>query len=178
VGATGKPGVFDEPVIREMARHVERPIIFPLSNPTSKSECSPTEALRWADGRAIVATGSPFPPVQVHGRTQVISQCNNVYIFPGVGLGLILSEAHEVTESMFLAAARTLANCVTKEHLAEGRIYPDQSELRSVSRAIAVAVVREARRLDLGRLIPDAIVEEALDAAIWYPGYPNAGVDD
>jgi len=176
VGATGNAGVFDEPLIREMARHVERPIVFPLSNPTSKSECSPAEAVRWTEGRAIVATGSPFAPVEVHGRTQFISQSNNVYIFPGVGLGLILSEAHEVTESMFLAAARTLASCVTEEHLADGRIYPDQSELRGVSRAIAAAVVREARRLDLGRLIPDTIVEEVLDAAIWYPGYPNPGM--
>ena len=178
VGATGNSGVFDEALIREMARHVDRPIIFPLSNPTSKSECSPGEALRWTDGRAIVATGSPFAPVEINGRRHVISQSNNVYIFPGVGLGLILSEAHEVTESMFLAAARTLANCVTEKHLSEGRIYPDQSELRGVSRAIAAAVVREARRLDLGRLIPDTVIEEALDAAIWYPGYPSAETAD
>jgi malic enzyme len=173
VGATGTPGVFDEPLICEMARHVKRPIIFALSNPTSKSECRPADALEWTEGRAIIATGSPFAAVEVQGRSHVISQSNNVYIFPGVGLGLILAEAHEVTESMFLVAARTLASCVTEEHLDEGRIYPDQSELRSLSRAIAAAVIREARRLGLGRLIPDAMVEEVLDAAIWYPGYSS-----
>jgi malic enzyme len=178
VGATGRPGLFDQPLIREMASHVERPVIFPLSNPTSKSECSPAEALRWSDNRAIVATGSPFAPVEFAGRAQVISQANNVYIFPGVGLGLILSEAHEVTASMFLAAAQALASCVTEQHLAEGRIYPDQSELRTVSRAIAAAVVREARRLDLGRLIPHSVVEQVLDTAMWYPGYANPAAAD
>jgi malic enzyme len=174
VGSTGRPGVFSESVIREMARHVERPIVFPLSNPTSKSECSPAEALRWTDGRAIVAAGSPFPTVDYGGVTHVIGQANNVYIFPGVGLGAILSETHEVTESMFLIAARTLAGCVTEAHLAEGRIYPDQCELRAVSRAIAGAVVREARRLDLGRQFPEAALEAALEAAIWFPDYPSS----
>jgi malic enzyme len=174
IGATGQPGVFEEEVIREMARHTERPIILPLSNPTSKSECVPADALRWTEGRAIVGAGSPFEPVEVGGRRRVIGQANNVYIFPGVGLGAIISEAHEVTESMFLAAARTLASRVTPEHLSEGRIYPDQSELRLVSRSIAAAVIREARRLDLGRQIPDADIERELDAAIWYPDYPAA----
>ncbi|MFO0907986.1 MAG: NAD-dependent malic enzyme [Isosphaeraceae bacterium] len=173
VGATGRPGVFNEAVIRAMAQHVERPVIFPLSNPTSKSECSPTEALRWTDGRAIVGTGSPFPAVDCNGLTRIISQANNVYIFPGVGLGAMIAETHEVTDSMFLIAARTLAACVTEEHLAEGRIYPDQSELRQVSRAIGGAVAREARRLNLGRRLSDQAIEEALDATIWYPDYPQ-----
>jgi malic enzyme len=178
VGATGQPGIFSEEVIREMGRHVARPIIFPLSNPTSKSECVPADALRWTDGRAIVAAGSPFPPVALgDGTTRVISQANNVYIFPGVGLGAIISEAHEVTDSMFLAAARALADCVTPEHLPQGRMYPDQSELRAVSRATATAVIREARRLDLGRMLSDLAIEAALDSAIWYPDYPAPECD-
>ncbi|MFO0909242.1 MAG: NAD-dependent malic enzyme [Isosphaeraceae bacterium] len=171
VGATGRPGIFSEPVIRLMGACTDRPVIFPLSNPTSKSECSPAEALRWTDGRAILGTGSPFPPVDIGGCSRVISQANNVYVFPGVGLGALLSEAHEVTDSMFLVAARALAGCVTPEHLAEGRIYPAQSELRTVSRAIAGAVIREARRLGIGRRIPDHLVDDILDAAIWYPDY-------
>jgi malic enzyme len=172
VGTTGRADVFDEAVIRTMVRHVERPIILPLSNPTSKSECDPAKALLWTDGRAVVATGSPFPPVEFGGQTHWIGQANNVYIFPGLGLGAIVSEAHEVTDSMFLVAARALADRVTAEDLAAGRIFPDLSELRSVSRAIATAVIGEARRLDLGRQIPDPLVPSLLEAMIWYPDYP------
>ncbi|WP_165221117.1 NAD-dependent malic enzyme [Aquisphaera insulae] len=177
VGTTGNPGVFGEEVIREMARHVDRPVILPLSNPTSRTECSPYEALQWTDGRAIVATGSPFPPVEYGGKTYQIGQANNVYIFPGIGLGAILSETHEVSASMFLEAAEALARCVSEEDLAVGRIYPDQSRLRHVARTLAAEVIREARRLNLGRLIPDESLDAILDDFIWYPDYeaPRSG---
>jgi malate dehydrogenase (oxaloacetate-decarboxylating) len=157
--------------VRTMAEHVERPVIFPLSNPTAKSEAVPADILAWTGGRALVATGSPFEPVRVDGREHVIGQANNVFIFPGMGLGAIVAEAREITDEMFLLAARTLAAMVPPERLAAGALYPSVGDLRRVSREIAARVVCQSRDCGVGRLYHDDEVYEAVDAAMWEPGY-------
>jgi len=171
IGTSGVAGSFTESAIREMARHVTTPVVFPLSNPTSKTEASPGDIVTWSDGRALVATGSPFNPVSYAGTTHVIGQANNTFVFPGVGLGVILSGAREVTDKMFLAAAQTLADQVTAERLSEGALYPKVAELRKVSRAIAIRVIQEARDSGIGRAYQDDEIEPTVDAAMWYPAY-------
>jgi malate dehydrogenase (oxaloacetate-decarboxylating) len=171
VGTSGSPGAFSEPVIRAMTEHAQIPIVFPLSNPTSKAEAVPADVLRWSGGRAVVATGSPFDPVEVDGRTRLIGQANNVFIFPGVGLGAVVADARAVTDEMFLVAARTLAAAVTPERLAAGALYPAAASLRDVSRRIAMRVVCEARDCGVGRALHEDRVADAVDAAMWFPSY-------
>jgi len=171
VGATAQPGAFTKEMIQEMAKHVERPLVMPLSNPTSRAECSPKEATEWTNGRALVATGSPFGDVIHEGRRHVVGQANNVFVFPGVGLGAVVSEARELDDEMFSIAARTLARCVSPERLELGAIYPPEDGLREVSSQIACAVVRYARDAHLGRQIADERIEQAVRDATWYPNY-------
>ncbi|MGH2418172.1 MAG: oxaloacetate-decarboxylating malate dehydrogenase, partial [Candidatus Limnocylindria bacterium] len=165
VGTTGVSGTFSEPAIRAMAASCDRPIILPLSNPTAIAEARPADLLRWTDSRALVATGSPFPAVD--GRE--IGQANNVFIFPGLGLGTIVAEATRVSDGMALAAARTLADAVSDERLRAGALYPPIGSLRSVSRAIALAVAREAIASGIAR--PNDGLEIDVDAAMWWPAY-------
>jgi malic enzyme len=129
--------------------------------------------LAWSGGRALVATGSPFDPVTVDGRTRLIGQANNVFIFPGLGLGAIVSRAREVTDDMFLVAATTLAAMTPGTRLAQGALYPSLADLRPISRAIAVAVARQA--YETGAAAPEQDVEAAVDAAMWWPDYPSSG---
>jgi malate dehydrogenase (oxaloacetate-decarboxylating) len=171
VGTTGVAGTFTEPVIRAIAAGSDRPIILPLSNPTSAAEAVPSDLLRWTDGRALVATGSPFPAVALGGRVHEIGQANNVFVFPGLGLGAIVAEARAVSDEMFLIAARTVADAVTAERFASGAIYPPVSELRSVSRSIAIAVATEAVAAGLVGVAAGADLTAAVDGAMWWPAY-------
>jgi malic enzyme len=175
IGTSGTAGAFTETAIREMAARSPAPLVFPLSNPTANSEATPADVLAWTDGRALVATGSPFDPVPVDGGTRLVGQANNVFVFPGVGLGAVVVRAREVTDRMFLVAATTLADAVAAERLERGALYPPLSGLRAISRAIAVAVARKARDSGLARIMSDEQIEEAVDAAMWRPDYEPYG---
>ena len=169
IGVSGTAGLFDEECIREMAAHTEMPIILPLSNPTANTEVTPKAALKWTDGRAIIATGSPFAPVEYEGVTHRIGQANNVFIFPGMGLGVLTAKAKEVTDRMFLAAAYALADQTGDDLIAEGQLSPDIKDVRAVSRAVAIAVAKEAIEEGVAEQLDD--LEEAIDAAMWEPEY-------
>jgi malic enzyme len=179
LGTSGKAGAFTETAVREMAARTPRPIVLPLSNPTANSEATPTDVLAWTDGRALVATGSPFDPVDVGGHTRLVGQANNVFVFPGVGLGVVAGGAREVTDRMFLVAATTLAGLVPEERIEQGAIYPRLTDLRSISRAIAIAVARQGRDEGVAPMATDAEIEAAVDACVWTPRYesfePTAG---
>ena len=144
IGVAAVGGAFSREVLEEMARNHARPIVFALSNPTSKAECTAEQAYQWTAGRALFASGSPFNSVKVGDRTFVPRQGNNSYIFPGVGLGAIVSKARRITDAMFMAAARTLAGLVDESDLAQGSLYPALSRIREVSEAIAAAVAESA----------------------------------
>jgi malate dehydrogenase (oxaloacetate-decarboxylating)(NADP+) len=150
VGAT--PGLFSREVVEEMTRLNARPIVFALSNPTSKSECTAAQAYQWSGGKALFASGSPFDPVEFEGRRFVPRQGNNSYIFPGVGLGVVSVRATRVTDEMFMAAARTLASCVSDGDLAQGSLYPPLNGVREVSARIAAAVAEIAFRDDFATI--------------------------
>jgi len=175
IGTSGTPGAFGEAAIRAMAAEAATPIIMPLSNPTSKTEAAPADIMAWTDGRAVVATGSPFPPVELGGRQRLIGQANNVFVFPGVGLGVIVAEAREVTDEMFLVAAETLAEQVSAERLRQGALYPSTSALRQVSRSIAMKVVCQSRDCGVGRQYRDEVIADIVDAAMWWPDYVPYG---
>ena len=178
IGTTGQPGDFTPTIIRSMSRHCERPMIFALSNPTSKAECTPAEALQYSEGRALVATGSPFEPVAFNGQTHVIGQCNNVFIFPGVGLGALISRASRITDLMFLAAAKALANFTQTQESSSPILYPSLRNLRTVSRFVATAVARTAQAEGLCENFTDAELNDRIEEFCWYPDYDNPQGDD
>jgi len=171
IGTTGTPGMFTDAVVRKMAEFNERPIIFPLSNPTSKSEVIPADALLWSDGKAILATGSPFDPVELKGIRYRIGQGNNALIFPGVGLGVTVARARRVTDGMFLDAAKALAAMVTQEDLDEAAVYPELTRIRECSLSVACATIRRA--VQEGHAEEENLegMEEKVRRAMWTPEY-------
>jgi len=171
IGASGQPGTFSQGVVEAITRVAGQPIIFALSNPTSKAECTAEQAYFWSSGRAIFASGSPFAPVELDGKRFVPGQGNNAYIFPGVGLGIVASGSRLVTDEMFLAAARTLADLVTKTDLDQGRIYPSLMQIRQVSLAIAVIVADIAEKRGLATEKLPADLESAIRAMMYQPDY-------
>ena len=173
IGCAGQGGAFTEDVVRLMASQQERPIIFALSNPTTKAECTAQQAYEWSDGRAVFASGSPFEPVQLDNRTFVPGQGNNAYIFPGVGLGASLARSRRVTDEMFLAAARVLAGLVTDEDLDLGRVYPRLSQIREVSARIAAEVAEIAYREGLAQQEPPEDILADIREQMFQPLYPH-----
>ncbi len=172
IGVSGTPGLFTREVIEQMASTSERPIIMPLSNPTSHTEVTPANALKWTGGTAIVATGSPFAPVVFEGETYSIGQANNVFIFPGMGLGILAVGATEVTDGMFLAAAKALASATPGVLAEAGQMYPDIERVRDVSRVVAGAVAEHAIAEGVANPVED--LEAAIEGEMWYPEYVPA----
>lgn len=171
IGASGIGGSFTREIVEEMARLNERPIIFALSNPTSLAECTAEAAYRWSNGRAIYASGSPFDPVELDGKTLVPGQGNNAYIFPGLGLGVVASGAEHVTDGMFSAAARALADTVTDEDLRQGRIFPPLGQIRETSLVIAKAVAEVAFESGLATVPEPEDLESLIKEEMFEPVY-------
>jgi malate dehydrogenase (oxaloacetate-decarboxylating) len=178
IGLSTAGGAFTEAITSEMARKVQRPMIFPLSNPTAKSEAQADDLMRWTDGRALVATGSPFAPVSYGGRSIPIAQCNNIYIFPAIGLGVVASGARRVTDAMILAAARALAESSPALKDASASLLPALTDLRQVAVQIAIAIGLEAQK---GGIAPNASEEEVGQQVVstqWNPAYRSFATTD
>ena len=173
IGVSGRPRMFTQSIVEAMASFNEHPVIFALSNPTSKAECTAEEAYRWTKGKAIFASGSPFDPVTYEGKTLVPGQGNNAYIFPGVGLGVIAADAKLIVDEMFYAAARSLADQVSEYDLSLGRIYPALTRMREVSAEIAVAVAETAWKLGLAQKRRPSDVHALVKSHMYDPTYQS-----
>ncbi|CAG20400.1 putative malate oxidoreductase [Photobacterium profundum SS9] len=173
IGVSGVPGLFSEDVIREMHAHCKRPIVFPLSNPTSRVEATPADIINWTDGNALVATGSPFEPVVHNGKTYPIAQCNNSYIFPGIGLGILAVNARRVTDEMLMASSRALAECSPLAINGHGALLPPLEDIQKVSRKIAFAVAKKAIEQGKAPKNSDERILDKIDANFWQSDYRN-----
>jgi malate dehydrogenase (oxaloacetate-decarboxylating) len=171
IGVSGQPGLFTEEVIRTLASNCESPIVLPLSNPTSRVEAVPADIVQWTKGRALIATGSPFAPVNYQGKIYQISQCNNSYIFPGIGLGVVASGATRVTDSMLMASSNALADCSPKLNNPDADLLPDINEIQQVSKFIAFKVAKAAMDAGVAPMVSDELLHQAIEANFWKPEY-------
>ncbi|MEX5288254.1 NAD-dependent malic enzyme [Acinetobacter towneri] len=171
IGVSGQPGLFTEEVIKTLAANCERPIVLPLSNPTSQVEAFPADILEWTEGKALIATGSPFEPVNYKGKLYNISQCNNSYIFPGIGLGVIAAGATRVTDSMLIASSNALADCSPLLQDPNADLLPDLNEIQQVSKFIAFRVAKAAMDAGVAAVMSDEALREAIEANFWKPEY-------
>jgi malate dehydrogenase (oxaloacetate-decarboxylating) len=171
LGVSGQPGLFTEEIVKLMASQVKQPVIFPLSNPTSRSEATPDDIMKWTEGRAIIGTGSPFPDIMHKGKPRRVDQTNNAYIFPGMGLGIIAVKAKHVTDRMFMVAAKALADLSPAKHNPDANLLPPLDQIRAVSRRVAIDVAMEAVKAGLAHSMTEAEVIAAVDAKMWHPDY-------
>jgi malate dehydrogenase (oxaloacetate-decarboxylating) len=178
IGLSTMAGAFNEPIVREMARHVERPIIFPLSNPTSSSEAHPADLFRWTEGRALVATGSPFPPVDVGGAPVPVAQCNNVFVFPALGLGVVASRATRVTEHMLAAAAAALSASSPARFSELAPLLPGVEQLQQLAVDVAMAVAEAAVNDGVAAAANSATIQARVEACRWDPHYSLATLEE
>jgi malate dehydrogenase (oxaloacetate-decarboxylating)(NADP+) len=169
IGATGAPGTFTREVVERMCALNVRPVVFALSNPTSRAECTAEQAYRWSRGQAVFASGSPFGIVTYDGREFRPGQGNNAYVFPGIGLGAVFSRARRIPDEFFLAAAHTLAGLVTATDLANGTLYPPLRDIRRISLAIAVSVADIAYKLNLARAARPRNLKNAIARTMYEP---------
>jgi malate dehydrogenase (oxaloacetate-decarboxylating) len=171
IGTSGQAHAFSKAVVRAMAAHVRQPVIFPLSNPTERSEATPDQIIPWTEGRAVIGTGSPFPPVTRNGHPFRIDQTNNAYVYPGVGLGAIAVQARYISEGMFLAAARTIAELSPAKRDPQANLLPPLAELRKISLQVAIAVAKQAESEGLAHPVPDQDLPAAVRSMMWEPLY-------
>jgi malate dehydrogenase (oxaloacetate-decarboxylating) len=171
IGLSTATGAFTEDVVRRMAAHVKRPVIMPLSNPTSRGEARPQDLADWTEGRALVATGSPFPPIKAGGASIPVAQCNNVYIFPGVGLAVTAVHATRVTDAMMTATAAAVGDAATIRHDPHGALLPGCGDLAGTATAVARAVARAAVAEAVAPALSEEQIDKAIDLARWVPCY-------
>ncbi len=171
IGVSGQPGLFSEEVIRAMHAGCELPVIMPLSNPTSRVEAVPADVIEWTNGQALVATGSPFPPVEYEGKIYPIAQCNNAYIFPGIGLGVVASGAKRITDTMLMTASRALAREAPLVKAGKGALLPPLSQIRELSKAIAFEVAAQAQQEGMALRTDGIKLRQAIERSSWTPEY-------